>query len=91
MATAHQRPELRHTLVTDLVGPGDLDRVLIEWRSLLRRVAHAPPLEWPRWTAFQERARDMLQETESPTLTDLPPLEYVQQRRVDHQLLLRRH
>ena len=91
VATAHQRPELRHTLVTDIVGPGDLDRVLIEWRSLLRRIAHAPALEWPRWIALQERARDMLQETESPTLTDLPPLEYIQQRRVDHQLLLRRH
>jgi superfamily II DNA/RNA helicase len=91
VATAHQRPELRHTLVSEIVGPGDLDRVLIEWRSLLRRVARAPALEWPRWTELQERARDRLQETESPTLIDLPPLEYLQQRRVDHQLLLRRH
>ena len=36
-------------------------------------------------------AKGILQETESPTLTELPPLEYHQTKRADHRLLLRRH
>jgi hypothetical protein len=65
--------------------------VIIEWRSLLRQISHAPDLEWPRWRALQATAKGMLAETESPTMTDLPPLEYHQTRRVEHRLILRRH
>jgi hypothetical protein len=36
-------------------------------------------------------ARTFLEETESPTLTDLPPLEFNQTKRVEHRLHLRRH
>jgi hypothetical protein len=89
--SVHKNPATKHLWVTDLVGPGDIDRIFIEWRSLLRRVAHAPEIEWPRWTAFQQLARETLNETTSPTLTELPPLEYHQTRRVDHRLILRRH
>jgi hypothetical protein len=77
--------------VTDLLGTGDIDRMLIEWRSTLRQVAHAPELDWPRWRALQTRARALLEETESPTLTDLPPLAYRQTKRVEHRLHLRRY
>jgi hypothetical protein len=77
--------------ITELLGVGDIDRMIIEWRSLLRQIAHAPLLEWPRWLAFQAMARGILQQTESPTLTDLPALDYTQTRRVDHRLILRRH
>jgi hypothetical protein len=73
------------------LGPGDIDRIIIEWRSLLRQVAHAPGLDWRRWRELQRLARDILHETESPTMTDLPPLEFHQTRRVDHRLVLRRH
>jgi len=73
------------------LGPGDIDRIIIEWRSLLRQMAHAPDLDWPRWRALQQMAKAILRETESPTLTDLPPLEYHQTKRVDHRLILRRH
>jgi hypothetical protein len=91
VASVHQNPLNKHGWVTDLLGAGDIDRAIIEWRSLLRQIAHAPELEWPRWRAFQARAKTILHETESPTLTQLPPLEYHQTRRVDHRLLLRRH
>jgi hypothetical protein len=91
VAAVHKDPQSKRKWVTDLLGVGDIDRVIIEWRSLLRQIAHAPPLEWPRWTGLQELARSILHETESPTLTDLPPLEYNQTRRVDHRLILRRH
>jgi superfamily II DNA/RNA helicase len=91
VAAVHKNPAAKHSWVTDLLGPGDIDRVFIEWRSMLRQVAHAPDLDWPRWRELQRLARTTLNETESPTLTDLPPLEYHQTRRVDHRLILRRH
>lgn len=91
VASVHKNPLNKHRWITDLVGPGDIDRVIIEWRSLLRQIAHAPELDWPRWTALQAMAKSILNETESPTLTDLPPLEYHQTKRVDHRLVLRRH
>jgi hypothetical protein len=91
VASVHKNPLNKHGWITDLVGPGDIDRVIIEWRSLLRQISHAPDLEWPRWRALQAMARTILNETESPTLTDLPPLDYKQTKRVDHRLILRRH
>jgi superfamily II DNA/RNA helicase len=91
VASVHKNPLAKQAWITDLLGPGDIDRVIIEWRSLLRQIAHAPELDWPRWRALQAMAKTILNETESPTLTDLPPLEYHQTRRVDHRLILRRH
>ena len=91
VASVHKNPLDKQTWINDLLGPGDIDRVIIEWRSLLRQIAHAPDLEWPRWRALQALAKSILNETESPTLTELPPLEYHQTRRVDHRLILRRH
>lgn len=89
--SVHRNPAAKQAWVTDLLGAGDIDRSIIEWRSLLRQIAHAPEMEWPRWMAFQALARTILNETESPTVTDLPRLEYNQTRRVDHRLILRRH
>jgi hypothetical protein len=91
VASVHRTPLDKHRWITDLVGPGDIDRIIIEWRSLLRQITHSPPLNWPRWRALQGMAKTILNETESPTLTDLPPLEFHQTRRVDHRLILRRH
>ncbi len=91
VAAAHKNPLAKHAWVTDFLGAGDIDRIIIEWRSLLRQIAHAPDLEWPRWRELQALAKAILQETESPTLTDLPPLDYNQTKRVDHRLILRRH
>jgi len=89
--SVHKNPLSKQSWVTDLVGVGDIDRVIIEWRSLLRQISHAPDLDWPRWRDLQALAKTMLNETESPTLTELPPLAYNQTRRVDHRLILRRH
>jgi hypothetical protein len=89
--SVHQNPLNKNAWITDLLGAGDIDRAIIEWRSTLRQILHAPELDWPRWRAFQAMAKTILNETESPTLTDLPRLEYNQMRRVDHRLILRRH
>jgi late competence protein required for DNA uptake (superfamily II DNA/RNA helicase) len=91
VASVHKNPLNKQVWTTDLLGPGDIDRVIIEWRSLLRQIAHAPDLDWPRWRSLQALAKTILNETGSPTLTDLPPLEYHQTRRVDHRLFLPRH
>ncbi len=91
VASVHKNPLNKHGWITDLLGPGDIDRVIIEWRSLLRQISHAPELDWPRWRALQAMAKGILNETESPTMTELPPLEYHQTKRVDHRLILRRH
>ncbi len=89
VAAVHRDPAARHAWAGELLGPGDIDRVIIEWRSLLRQIAHAPALDWPRWQALQARARAILQETTSPTPTELPPLEPHQTRRLEHRLPLR--
>jgi hypothetical protein len=89
--SVHKDPYSKHRFTTDFLGDGDIDRIIIEWRSLLRQIAHAPPLEWDRWTGLQKLAKSFLREVESPTETDLPPLEYHQTKRVDHRLDLRRH
>jgi hypothetical protein len=91
VASVHKSPLNKHGWITDLLGAGDIDRVIIEWRSLLRQISHAPEVEWPRWRALQAMARAILNETESPTMTDLPPLAYNQTRRIEHRLVLRRH
>jgi superfamily II DNA/RNA helicase len=91
VAGVHKNPLSKHAWATDFIGAGDIDRIIIEWRSLLRQIAHAPELDWPRWRSLQALARAILRETESPTLTTLPPLEYHQTKRIDHRLVLRRH
>ncbi len=91
VAGVHKNPLSKQAWITDFIGAGDIDRVIIEWRSLLRQISHAPELDWPRWKALQALARAILRETESPTLTTLPPLEYHQTKRIDHRLILRRH
>jgi superfamily II DNA/RNA helicase len=91
VASVHKDPTSKHRWVNEWLGTGDIDRIFIEWRSTLRQIAHAPPLGWGRWTALQHLANAILNETESPTITDLPPLEYEQTRRMDHQLVFRRH
>jgi superfamily II DNA/RNA helicase len=91
VAAVRKDPASKHGWVTEVLGAGDIDRVIIEWRSTLRQIAHAPELDWPRWRQLQQAAREILNETESPTLTELPPLEYHQTKRIDHRLILRRH
>lgn len=91
VASVHVNPLNKHSWITDLLGAGDIDRIIIEWRSLMRRITHSPELDWERWMELRASAKVILNETESPTLTELPPLEYHQTRRVDHRLILRRH
>ncbi len=87
----HKEPLSKSRWITESLGTGDIDRIIIEWRSTLRRIANSPALDWARWTALQKMAQTILNETESPTETNLPPLEYNQTKRIEHQLVFRRH
>ena len=91
VANIHKNPLSKSTWVTQFLGAGDIDRIIIEWRSLLRQIGKAPSLDWARWTALQAMAKGILNETESPTVTDLPPLDYTQTKRIEHRLVFRRH
>jgi len=60
----------------DEIHSGDLERISIEWKSLLGLIAHAPRVEDARWAELQEAARKMVsfggQSNELPELPELP-------------------
>ena len=53
-------PSDRYRLTSDSLRHGDVERALLEWRSLLRHIAAAPDLEWDRWTALKSAAQELL-------------------------------
>jgi hypothetical protein len=72
----------RQKLLTESLRPGDIERGVIEWRSLLRHIVWAPDYDWPRWRELKAAAAQHIDDTPSPTLLALPPLTAAQQRRV---------
>jgi hypothetical protein len=71
----------RHTLLTESLRHGDIERALIEWRSLLRHIVWAPDYDWPRWRALKDAAAKFIDATESNNLLALPELTALQRRR----------
>jgi hypothetical protein len=76
----HHTP--RTKLLTDSLRPGDIERAVIEWRSLLRHIVWAPDHPIPRWRALKEMAARYIEETVPPSASALPSLTAAQQRRV---------
>ncbi|MFN2474910.1 MAG: hypothetical protein ABR526_01020, partial [Chthoniobacterales bacterium] len=74
-------PGSRYRLTNDALRPGDIERALMEWRSLLRHIVNAPDLEWDRWRGLKIAARHFVDTTTSPALLEFPPLLAAQQRR----------
>lgn len=85
---------------TESAGHGDLDRLLTEWRSLLRQATAAGPLLGDgapmtgrdqfiaeRWDEFRELARAWLDESPQDSLPQLPALTADQRRAVNHSVL----
>ncbi len=70
-----------YKLTTESLCSGDIERALMEWRSLLRHIVHAPHLDWDRWLALKSAARHFIDSTTSPTLLEFPPLLAAQQQR----------
>jgi len=50
----------RHKLLTEELRMGDLERALIEWKSLLRHMVWAPDAEFQRWRDLKALAAKLL-------------------------------
>jgi superfamily II DNA/RNA helicase len=74
-------PSGRYKLTSDSLRHGDVERALLEWRSLLRHITAAPDLEWERWQALKRAAQELLDRIAPPAFFDFPPLLAAQQRR----------
>lgn len=71
----------RHKLLTEELRQGDLERALVEWRSLLRHIVLAPDYDWDRWRALKNKAAELVDATTSPSKIELPLLTGSQLRR----------
>ena len=76
-----ENPSGRSRLTNESLRLGDIERALMEWRSLLRHIVGAPELDWNRWRELQSAAAHYIENTKSPTVLELPPLLAAQQRR----------
>jgi len=56
---------------SDDLGRGDLERVRLEWRSLLRQIASGPELPWPRWLDLRRTAAHLLAGQPPESIEDL--------------------
>ncbi|MBA3608288.1 MAG: hypothetical protein H0W43_07245 [Chthoniobacterales bacterium] len=74
-------PTGRYKITSDSLRHGDVERALMEWRSLIRHIATAPDLDWERWRTLKSAAGNLLGRTASPAFLDFPPLLAAQQRR----------
>lgn len=52
---------------------GDIERARLEWRSLLRHIAHCPHLNWDRWLMLRTAARQMVEKFPKESLLDALP------------------
>ncbi len=75
-------PRSKYKLIGDMLRHGDIERALVEWRSLLHRIVTAPPYPLPRWNELKKAAGELIEKTVSPTIVDLGGLLPVQQRRI---------
>ena len=74
-------PSARYRLTNESLRQGDIERALMEWRSLLRHIVAAPKLEWERWLLLQKLAAHFIGNTTSPAAVEFPPLLASQQSR----------
>ncbi len=74
-------PSERYRLTNEVLRHGDIERALMEWRSLLRHIVAAPDYDLPRWRELKKLAARYADSTKSPALVELPPLLASQQQR----------
>jgi hypothetical protein len=73
---------VRYRFTNESLRHGDIERALMEWRSLLRHIVGAPALDWERWGSLQKAAAHFIGNTTSPAAVEFPPLLASQQRRI---------
>jgi len=80
-------PRSGKRLLGESLSYGDVQRVILEWMSLLRQVAGAPDLPNERWSELKACARAVAeQRARSEAFGELPALEPAQLGRADHRL-----
>ena len=67
-------PAARYRFTNESLRHGDIERALMEWRSLLRHLVGAPDLDWERWHALKKLAAHFVGNTTSPAAVEFPPL-----------------
>jgi len=76
-------PRSKHKLTNELLRHGDIERALVEWRSILRHIVLAPAYPLSRWTELKAAAEELVDKTAWPTsAVDLGTLVPLQQRAV---------
>jgi len=76
-------PRSKHKLTNELLRHGDIERALVEWRSILCHIVLAPAYPSSRWTELKAAAEELVDQTASPTsAVDLGILVPLQQRAV---------
>jgi hypothetical protein len=74
-------PRSKHKLTNELLRHGDIERALVEWRSILRHIVLAPAYPFSRWMELKVAAKELVDKTASPTsAVDLATLAPLQQR-----------
>lgn len=74
-------PRCKHKLTNELLRHGDIERALVEWRSLLCHIVLAPAYSLARWMELKAAATELVDKTASPTsAVDLATLAPLQQR-----------
>lgn len=53
-------PAARRKFTNELLRAGDIERALLEWRSLLRHIVAAPATDYPRWLELKDAAKKYL-------------------------------
>lgn len=84
----------------ETAGRGDIDRLMTEWRSLLRQIAAAAPIVFhgekadapglflaERWDTLRAMARSYINDLRIESLPELPPLSPEQRRPINHRFL----
>src|SRR4029078_1222714 len=54
-------PGGRYKTTSDCLRQCDVERALLEWRSLIRHIANGPDLEWNRWQHLKSAAEKLIE------------------------------
>ncbi len=58
-----------HGHLNELLRPGDIERAMMEWQSLLRQIQFAPDYGWDRWMELKGRAKELVEWLDAQTRT----------------------
>ncbi|HEX4085655.1 MAG TPA: DEAD/DEAH box helicase [Chthoniobacteraceae bacterium] len=69
-----ERGASKQKLLTESLRPGDIERALVEWRSLVRHIALAPDFPHARWAALKAACARLADPANAGAVPHLPTL-----------------